>query len=167
MLAFHFTYPGYVNPISTDEGTERMQSELKGFYPVIASRDVAEARRFYTRLFGFAVTFEADWYVSLHRPDAPHYELALLDHAHPTLPEGHRAPVQGGLLLNFEVDDVDAEHRRLVGEEGLTELLPLRTEEFGQRHFIVAAPDGVMIDVITVVPANEEFAEQYAPGHAP
>jgi hypothetical protein len=62
---------------------------------------------------------------------------------------------------------VDAEHRRLVGEEGLRELLPLRTEAFGQRHFIVAAPDGVLIDVITVVPADASFAGQYAPGHAP
>ncbi|MGV9880039.1 VOC family protein [Streptomyces sp. NPDC003006] len=144
-----------------------MKVKLGSFYPVIATRDVAASRDFYVRYFGFEATFEADWYVSLHRPDAPHYELALLDHAHPTLPDGHRAPLQGGLLLNFEVDDVDAEHHRLVGGAGLPELLSLRTEEFGQRHFIVAAPDGVLIDVITVVSASEKYAEQYAPGHAP
>ncbi|MFE7505821.1 VOC family protein [Promicromonospora sp. NPDC057488] len=140
---------------------------LGSFYPVIATRDVAAARDFWTRHLGFEVTFEADWYVSLHRPDAPHYELALLDHTHPTLPEGHRAPIQGGLLLNFEVDDVDAEYRRLVGEAGLPELLGLRTEVFGQRHFIVGGPDGVLIDVITVVPADAEYAGQYAEGHVP
>lgn len=140
---------------------------LGSFYPVIATRDVVGARDFYTRHLGFEVTFEADWYVSLHRPDAPQYELALLDHTHPTIPEGYRVPLQGGLLLNLEVDDVDAEHRRLVGQAGLSELLPLRTEAFGQRHFIVGGPDGVMIDVITVVPADEEYAEQYANGHAP
>ncbi|QKW38579.1 VOC family protein [Actinomadura sp. NAK00032] len=143
-----------------------MNVQLGSFYPVIATRDVAASRRFYVQHFGFEVTFEADWYVSLRRPDAPHYELALLDHTHPTIPEGHRTPLQGGLLLNFEVDDVDAEHRRLVGGEGLVELLSLRTEEFGQRHFIVAAPDGVMIDVITVVPATGEYAEQYVQGGA-
>ncbi|MEV4675928.1 MULTISPECIES: VOC family protein [Actinomadura] len=141
-----------------------MKVQLGGFYPVIATRDVAASRRFYVRHFGFEVTFEADWYVSLRRPDAPQYELALLDHAHPTIPEGHRTPLQGGLLLNFEVDDVDAEHRRLVEGAGLPELLSLRTEEFGQRHFIVAAPDGVMIDVITVVPATGEYAQQYVQG---
>ncbi|MFH8565173.1 VOC family protein [Streptomyces sp. NPDC017988] len=144
-----------------------MKTKLGSFYPVIATRDVAAARDFYVRHFGFEATFEADWYVSLHRPDAPQYELALLDHTHPTLPEGHRTPVRGGLLLNFEVDDVDAEYRRLVGQAGLPELLSLRTEEFGQRHFIVAAPDGVLIDVITVVAAGAEYAEQYTPGHAP
>ncbi|MFJ3927680.1 VOC family protein [Streptomyces sp. NPDC090022] len=136
-------------------------TRLGGFYPVLATGDVAASRDFYTRHFGFEVTFEADWYVSLRRPDAPQYELALLDHAHPTLPEGHRTALQGGLLLNFEVDDVDREYRRLVTEAGLPELLPLRTEDFGQRHFIVAAPDGVLIDVITVVPPGEEYAAGY------
>ncbi|MGW5849890.1 VOC family protein [Streptomyces sp. NPDC055254] len=134
---------------------------LGGFYPVLATRDVAASRDFYTRHLGFEVTFEADWYVSLRRPDAPQYELALLDHAHPTVPEGHREALRGGLLLNFEVDDVDSEHQRLVTEAGLPEVLPLRTEEFGQRHFVVAAPDGVLIDVITVVPPGEEYAAHY------
>ncbi|MCB5168356.1 VOC family protein [Streptomyces bambusae] len=137
-------------------------AKLSGFYPVLATADVPAARDFYTRHFGFEPTFEADWYVSLRRPDAPQYELALLDHSHPTVPESHRTALRGGLLLNFEVDDVDAEHRRLVTEAGLPELLSLRTEEFGQRHFIVAAPDGVLIDVITVVPPGEEYAAQYA-----
>ncbi|MCX5226660.1 VOC family protein [Streptomyces sp. NPDC006553] len=135
---------------------------LSSFYPVICTRDVAASRDFYTRHLGFTTTFEADWYVSLHRPDAPRYELALLDHSHPTLPEGHRIPTRGGLLLNFEVEDVDAEHRRLIGEAGLPELLPLRTEDFGQRHFILGAPDGVLIDVITTTPPTEEYAAQYA-----
>ncbi|MFE1904013.1 VOC family protein [Streptomyces gardneri] len=145
----------------TNEHATVPTAELGGFYPVLATRDVAASRDFYTRHLGFDVTFEADWYVSLRRPDAPHYELALLDHAHPTVPEGHRVALGGGLLLNFEVDDVDAEHRRLVTEAGLREVLPLRTEDFGQRHFIVAAPDGVLIDVITVVPPTEEYAAGY------
>ncbi|KOX25643.1 MULTISPECIES: VOC family protein [unclassified Streptomyces] len=145
----------------TNGPTTTPTTGLGGFYPVLATRDVAASRDFYTRYFGFEVTFEADWYVSLRRPDAPQYELALLDHAHPTVPEGHRAALRGGLLLNFEVDDVDSEHRRLVAEAGLPELLSLRTEDFGQRHFVVAAPDGVLIDVITVVPPGEEYAAGY------
>jgi catechol 2,3-dioxygenase-like lactoylglutathione lyase family enzyme len=144
----------------TNEPTPR--TALGGFYPVLASRDVAASRDFYTRHLGFEVTFEADWYVSMRRADASHYELALLDGTHATVPEGHRGALQGGLLLNFEVDDVDSEHQRLVAEAGLPEVLPLRTEEFGQRHFIVAAPDGVLIDVITVVPPSEQYAAQYS-----
>ncbi|MFF9864662.1 hypothetical protein ACF1G0_04455 [Streptomyces sp. NPDC013953] len=56
---------------------------------------------------------------------------------------------------------MDSEHRRLVVVAGLPEVLPLRTEESGQRHFIVAALDGVLIDVITVVPPSEECAAPY------
>ncbi|QDY80557.1 VOC family protein [Streptomyces qinzhouensis] len=144
-----------------------MISKLSGFYPVIGTRSITAARDFYTGRLGFEITFEADWYVSLRRPDAPHYELALLDPAHPTVPAGHRTPITGGLLLNFEVEDVDAEHRRLVGEDGLTELLSLRTEDFGQRHFIVEGPDGVLIDVITVVPPTGAYADQYTEGQVP
>lgn len=44
----------------------------------------------------------------------------------------------------------------------MPEVLPLRTEAFGQRHFIVAVLDGVLIDVITVVPPSEEYAAHYS-----
>ncbi|MFC7023301.1 hypothetical protein ACFQHV_09145 [Promicromonospora thailandica] len=43
----------------------------------------------------------------------------------------------------------------------------LRTEAFGQRHFVVGAPDGVLIDVITVVPPGAEYADRYAAGRLP
>lgn len=131
--------------------------KLNSFYPVICTARLPESRDFYVRLMGFEVTFEADWYVSLRRGP---YELALLDHTHPTLPAAYRRPV-AGLLLNFEVADVDAEWERLVVGEGLRPELELRSEDFGQRHFIVADPDGVLIDVITPIPPTEEYAGQY------
>ncbi|MFI7637343.1 VOC family protein [Nonomuraea sp. NPDC049400] len=133
---------------------------LTSFYPVIATSRLAESHDFYTRLFGFQTTFEAAWYVSLRRPGPPAYELALLDYTHPTMPEGYRAPVQG-LLLNFEVENVDAEWERLVAREGLRPELELRSEDFGQRHFIVADPNGVLIDVITPITPTDTYTDQY------
>ncbi|MEV5552093.1 VOC family protein [Nonomuraea wenchangensis] len=133
--------------------------ELSSVYPVVCTADLAASKDFYVRLFGFEVTFEADWYVSLRRGP---YELALLDHEHPTLPAAYRRPV-AGLLLNFEVADVDAEWERLVVREGLAPELTLRDEDFGQRHFIVADPNGVLVDVITPIAPTEEYATQYAP----
>jgi len=131
--------------------------EVSAFYPVICTDRVAVSRDFYERLFGFEVTFEADWYVSLRRGPV---ELALLDHTHPTLPEAYRVKV-AGLLLNIEVADVDAEWERLVTGEGLAPELSLRSEDFGQRHFIVADPSGVLIDVITPIAPTGEYAGQY------
>ncbi|MEU5410461.1 VOC family protein [Nocardia asteroides] len=139
---------------------------LSSFYPVLATSEIAASRDFYTRWFGFEITFEADWYVSLRRPGRdgePAYELALLDPTHPTIPAGFGKPVQG-LVLNFEVDDVDAEWARLVEAGGLQAELTLRTEDFGQRHFIVADPAGVLVDVITEVPPSAEFADRFTAG---
>lgn len=134
--------------------------DLSSFYPVIGSQRLTESRDFYMRLFGFELTFEADWYVSLRRPGPPEYELALLDPEHPSVPAGYGKPVQG-LLLNFEVDDVDLEWERLIVQEGLEPVREIRSEDFGQRHFILADPNGVLIDVITTIEPNEEYAQQH------
>ncbi|MGY6652248.1 VOC family protein [Amycolatopsis sp. TRM77291] len=130
---------------------------LTSFYPVLMTEKIAETRDFYCRHFGFEPTFEADWYVSLKRGA---WELAILAPGHETIPAGAGKPVQG-LLLNFEVEDVDAEHRRLIEKAGLPEALSLRSEDFGQRHFIVADPNGVLIDVIQEIPPTGEFAGQF------
>jgi uncharacterized glyoxalase superfamily protein PhnB len=45
------------------------------------------------------------------------------------------------------VDGVDAEERRLR-RAGLEIVLPLVTEPWGQRRFQVAAPDGVVVEVV-------------------
>lgn len=134
---------------------------LNSFYPVLAVNNVAASRDFYIKHFGFELTFEADWYVSLKLNQHPRqYELALVDYAHPTMPPAFRKPVQG-LILNFEVEDVEAEYARLIKHAGLPLHLDIRSEEFGQRHFITADPNGVLIDVITVIPPSGEFAAQY------
>ena len=39
-------------------------------------------------------------------------------------------------------------------------LLDLKDEAFGQRHFIISDPAGVLIDVITPIPMTGEFAGQ-------
>jgi catechol 2,3-dioxygenase-like lactoylglutathione lyase family enzyme len=130
---------------------------LESLYPVIGTSLIRESRDFYVNLFGFEITFEADWYVSLRLGGQ---ELALLDFAHPTVPAAYRKAAQG-VLLNFEVEDVDAEWERLVVKEGLKPELDLRTEDFGQRHFIVADPNGLLIDIITNIPPSEEYATQF------
>ncbi len=140
--------------------SEMAPSALTSFYPVLCTRKLSESAAFYKNLFGFETTFENEWYVSLRRTEPPHQELALVDAGHPSVPEGFRQPVQG-VLLNFEVADVDAEYARLVDGAGLRPQLPLRSEDFGQRHFIVAAPDGVLVDVISPIEPSAEYADAY------
>ena len=128
---------------------------ISSIYPVLMTDDVAGTARFYQDHFGFETTFTADWYVSMRRQA---WELAVVQADHPTVPAVRRGTPAGGLLLNVEVDDVDAEYQRLVLDGPLTALLSLRSEDFGQRHFIVAGPDGVLIDVITEIPSAGEYA---------
>jgi catechol 2,3-dioxygenase-like lactoylglutathione lyase family enzyme len=128
-------------------------------YPVICTAQLEATRDFYTAHFDFEVTFSSDWYISLKHRGASHYELALLDPGHSSIPAGFGKPVQG-LLLNFEVEDVDSEYARL-NSAGLPMYLSLRSEAWGQRHFITADPNGVLIDVITNIPPSEAFAKQY------
>ncbi|MBC8100174.1 MAG: VOC family protein [Armatimonadetes bacterium] len=123
------------------------------------SDKIAATRDFYVQHFGFQIVFEADWYVSLKSEDG-HYELAVVAYQHETVVAAYQQPVQG-LLLNFEVDDADTEYDRLINTAGLPLRRALITEDFGQRHFTTSDPNGVLIDVIQVVPPAGEYAAQY------
>lgn len=133
--------------------------QVNSFYPVLMSDKIAATRDFYVQHFGFQITFEADWYVSLKSADS-RYELAFVAYNHETVVADYQKPVQG-LLLNFEVDDVDAEYDRLITDTGLPLKRALLTEDFGQRHFAIADPNGVLIDIIQVTAPSEEYAAQY------
>lgn len=132
------------------------------YYPVVMTGDVAGTAAFYERHFGFRALFVSDWYVHLQSREDASVNLAVLDGHHETVPEVARGRVSG-LILNFEVEDVDAVHRD-VRAAGLPILTPLRDEAFGQRHFITADPNGVLIDVIKPIPPTGEYVAQYDAG---
>lgn len=129
------------------------------YYPVIQTDDVAGTATFYREHFRFTPVFESDWYVHLQSSEDESVNLAVLQYDHPTVPEPGRRKA-GGVILNFEVDDPDAEYAK-VRKAGLDILLELRDEAFGQRHFITRDPNGVLIDVIKPIPPSGEFAAQY------
>lgn len=133
---------------------------VTSYYPVLMVEDVRATVDFWTRHFGFRSLFEAEWYVHLQSKSDPAVNLAILQGDHATIPADGRGRASG-LLINFEVADVDAVHARLVAE-GLPILLPLRDEDFGQRHFITQDPNGVLIDIITPIAPSDAYAAQYA-----
>ncbi|KQY40480.1 VOC family protein [Rhizobium sp. Root483D2] len=133
--------------------------KITNYYPVIMTRDVQGTADFYIRNFGFEALFTADWYMHLQSIENAHVTLAILDGTHTTIPESGRRTV-GGLLLNFEVEDPDALYAQFQAA-GLPILKAICDEDFGQRHFITADPNGVLIDVIKPIPPTAEFAGQY------
>lgn len=130
------------------------------YYPVIQTDDVASTKSFYVDNFRFNVSFDADWYCHLQSSEDPTVNVAILQGDHETIPAEGRGTVNG-LILNFEVDDVDAEFER-AERAGLPILKTLTDEAFGQRHFITQDPNGVLIDVIKPIPPVGEFVDQYA-----
>ena len=133
--------------------------KFESAYPVICTNKLIESRDFYMGYFNFEITFEADWYISLRSKESPVYELALMNYEHPSLPKECRQPAKG-LLLNFEVPDVDQEYDRLK-KIGLSMVFDLKSEEWGQRHFITKDPNGLLIDVIQNVPPSDAYSKRY------
>lgn len=135
------------------------------YYPVIMTNNVADTAAFYMNNFRFIMAFESDWYVHLQSTEDESVNLAVLQGDHETVPEIARGTVTG-LLINFEVDDVDAEYER-AKKNGLPILLEIKDEAFGQRHFITQDPNGVLIDIIKPIPPSAEFLEQYSKDAVP
>lgn len=136
-------------------------STIAAIYPVLMTDDVPRLHAFYRRLLGLQDTFVADWYVSLAADgdaESP-AQLAIVDRSHESVPAAFRARA-AGLLVTVEVADVDAVHARAAAD-GLPFHVPLRDEPWGQRHFVTSDPDGVLVDVITVIEPSPEFAAQY------
>ncbi|MEM7444746.1 MAG: VOC family protein [Pseudomonadota bacterium] len=129
------------------------------YYPVIMTGDVAGTARFYQDHFRFRPSFESDWYVHLQSSEDEKVNLAILQGDHATIPEVGRGRVSG-LLINFEVEDVDAEFEHAKAK-GLPIVQTLRDEPFGQRHFIIQDPNGVLIDIVKPIAPSEEFLSQY------
>ncbi len=135
------------------------------FYPVIMTDKVSETARFYIENFRFVPKFESDWYVHLQSSEDEKVNLAILQGDHETVPEPARGAISG-LLLNFEVEDVDGDFERARAND-LPILLSLKDEPFGQRHFITSDPNGILIDVIMPIPPSEEYLQQYASDSVP
>ncbi|WEK04037.1 MAG: VOC family protein [Candidatus Devosia phytovorans] len=121
----------------------------ESLYPLIQVEDVESTARFYETHLGMARIFSSDWYVQL-RATADHpFEIALIRYDHDSIPTQGQVLTKG-MVLSFYVADVDAEHARFQ-VDGVPVVQALRSEVFGQRHFIAADPNGLLLDIITSI----------------
>ncbi|RJK96934.1 VOC family protein [Vallicoccus soli] len=109
-------------------------------------RDPSASSRFLQEHFGFREAMAADGFASLTRDDVG-VHVVLLVEGMPTLPEAQRVPVSGGLILAFEVEDLEGELARLQAE-GVAITMPLTVEEWGERAFQVQDPNGVVVQLV-------------------
>src|SRR5690349_24022853 len=108
--------------------------------------DVPASADFLVEHFGFRPVMIADGFASLTRDDAG-LNVIFLRRGLPTLPADQRDDRAQGLILAFEVDDLDAELSRLEAE-GVAVTMPLTVEEWGERAFQVRDPNGIIVQLV-------------------
>lgn len=127
------------------------------FFPVLTTDRITECVDFYHRHFGFDVVFEADWYV--HLLSETGLQLGFLKPNHSSQPEFLHGAYRGeGVVYSFDVEDVDQEFRKLRDSD-VEILYQVTTETWGQRHFMIRDPGGMIIDIVQSVPPAEDRDE--------
>lgn len=132
---------------------------MRSLFPDICTDDLVACRDFYAALFGFTVIFEIDWYIQMKSPANDALQIAFVKRDHPSVPAGYREQPRGVVItLETEaVDPLDAKATQL----GLKKILPLQDEVWGQRHFMVEDPSGLIVDVVQMIDPTPEFLKEH------
>ena len=130
-----------------------------GFFPVLTTSKLKECSAFYIQHFGFNVAFEAEWYIHLISENG--IQLGFLQSNHSSQPEFlHKSYSGDGVIYSFEVRDVDQEYEKLRNAK-IPILLDVKTEDWGQRHFMIKDPGGMVLDVVQATEPSDEYKDQY------
>ena len=115
--------------------------------PNICTDRMAETRDFYVDLLGFVVGFEhPGWYIQVSSPTNPQLQIGIVRRDHEFTPKAFRQPAQG-VIISIQVDDVDAAYAGVL-MRGFRVAHELRDENFGMRHFMVADPNGLLVNIL-------------------
>ncbi|RZK43890.1 MAG: glyoxalase [Pedobacter sp.] len=134
--------------------------EIKDSYPVFVTNDLTSSTRYFVDWFAFEVIFESSWFVLLQAQGTDRL-IAFMDESHPTSPPAIPAiNKQAGVFLTLEVEDAEAEFKRL-SEAGLDIYYPLANEAWGQKRFGLIDPNGMYIDIVEQIAPQEGYWEKY------
>ena len=114
----------------------------------IITDKLQETREFYTKILGFGVAFENEFYILMHTPDKS-AEISFLMPNHPSQRPIFQTPFNGkGVYLTIEVASVDKVYKEITSKDIAIEI-EIRDEPWGDRHFAVVDPNGIGIDIVT------------------
>lgn len=128
--------------------------KIKELSTCFCTNEVDACKTFYQRYLSASPVFDCGWYVNLKMgADGPFLQFMQPQPGMPTFGGS-------GVMLNFKVEDVDAEHTRLV-EAGLQTAMPLGDHPWGDRGFSVVDPIGNSVYIYSDREPSDEFKQYY------
>jgi uncharacterized glyoxalase superfamily protein PhnB len=119
--------------------------------PNLSSEAFAASRDFYLTMFDLVVSVELDdWYLQLMVESNPMLNIGFIKPDHELFVGRAASPGTHGVVVTIHVDDVDEAYERAkrIGAEIATEI---RNEEYGQRHFLMVDPNGLVLNVMGTI----------------
>ena len=119
--------------------------------PNLSSEDFAATRDFYAALFDLVVSVELDdWYLQLKAESDTMLNIGFVKPNHELFAGRTASPGTYGVVLTVHVEDVDGAYERAkrLGAEIAAEI---RDEDYGQRHFLVVDPNGLVLNVMSAL----------------
>ncbi len=136
------------------EGVSYMK--IKRIDVTFSTEKLQESKDFYMKHFGFELAFESNWYIELVTPKRD----AGISFTLPEREEGEFFNGRG-CILSLEVDDVDAEYKRLQ-KEGLLIYQEIQEKPWGERSFVIDDPNGVHVYIYKLIEKTEEYKALYS-----
>ena len=131
---------------------------MKSLFPDICSDALQESKQFYVDLFGFNVLFDIGWYVQLCSPSDENLQIAFVDRNHASVPEGYRKNATG-VFITVEVKNADKVYEQ-AQQMDVDIQKEICSEVWGQRHFFVSDPNGLLVDVFHMIDPDPAFLKE-------
>jgi predicted enzyme related to lactoylglutathione lyase len=119
--------------------------------PNLSSEAFVASRDFYIAMFDLVVSVELDdWYLQLMPESDAMLNIGFVKPDRELFAGRTASSGAYGVVLTIHVDDVDEAYERAkrLGAEIAAEI---RDEEYGQRHFLVVDPNGVVLNVMSTI----------------
>jgi predicted enzyme related to lactoylglutathione lyase len=115
----------------------------------ILSDQLDKSKYFYTTLFQFTVAYDSDWFVQL-TTERNHIEIGLIKNDSELVPNEIKQNADG-FYITIVTESSDTVFEK-AKNEGLTILTEPTDTPYGQRSFLLKDPNGVTIDVSSMIP---------------
>lgn len=116
----------------------------------IVTPNLEATKNFYTRILGWRVNFENDFYLLLGSESGS--QISFLQPNHPSQDPLFQTAFDGkGVFITVEVPDVDQTYQQIKAS-GTPIAVELRNEPWGDRHFAIVDPNGIGVDIVTYTP---------------